>query len=846
MNIRSQLVLGVVSLSFVTVVVLTSILTFNADRMAKMSEQQIQTMLAAQQKAEDGLLQKISGDFTKLSDSMGDLTSELGEKQAELEGKIIGEELQRLVDIFVVRSRTLSESLGAYKRSCDLAGTLPDRQTLDMILTDVLESSPGAIAIWNVWGENMLDGRDEEFSAVYHQYLVDHPEFVDAEATKSKIPRGADALAMTPEARNARPLSGDSGRYSPWFHRVQTENGSVIVRDYCQSFLDETYFLVPFEKGEDYVDPPYDDEGNWVMGLCSPIRVTKTQENGKETQEILGVVGLDLDVMVFTDLIKKLKPLGTGYVILVTPTGLVAGHPDTDLITKEIDDPAVGGNKKMREFLSKGEKAFYYDQSLAVRPGEETLKIHLPITIGSVSIPWSVIVVVEKSKVMEASLLAKKQTTDSMASSTQEFHAMQSKTAEDGKNVVDSLHTAMQNAMFSAGGIGLVVLVFAGVLGFFLANRVSWAVDARDYWYRQILDTAPEPISVVDPNMNLTFVNRTAETLLKQDRQSLGKQPWVDVWKAAVGVGRTSLFNLQKEGKTQTQEEFAGTKWDVFCGQITDAHGRFSGMVEICKDVTDRENIVHVAGQIEGLVGQTVHEVAGIADDAAALAQGSQEQTAHLQDIISSMTEMHTRTAQNVNNAGSANDLTREAALAATEGQTRMKTMVASMNQISETSKNTKEVIKTIEGIAFQTNLLALNAAVEAARAGTHGKGFAVVAEEVRSLAARSAKAAQQTADLLESSNRQILDGVDIADRTAAALNRIAERVGQSTELVATIAQASKEQALGVENVNHRIEQVNQVTQQNAATAQQTDDATAQLQSSVSKLAELMRAMTTK
>ena len=124
-----------------------------------------------------------------------------------------------------------------------------------------------------------------------------------------------------------------------------------------------------------------------------------------------------------------------------------------------------------------------------------------------------------------------------------------------------------------------------------------------------------------------------------------------------------------------------------------------------------------------------------------------------------------------------ANKLASETAAAARGGQERMTELNGAMMQISTNAEETQKVIKTIDDIAFQTNLLALNAAVEAARAGVHGKGFAVVAEEVRNLAARSAKAARETADLINNSNSQINEGVVISEQTAEALSKIADNV---------------------------------------------------------------------
>jgi len=226
------------------------------------------------------------------------------------------------------------------------------------------------------------------------------------------------------------------------------------------------------------------------------------------------------------------------------------------------------------------------------------------------------------------------------------------------------------------------------------------------------------------------------------------------------------------------------------------------------------------------------------------LAEGATEQAAGLEETSSSLEEMSSMTKQNADNAQQANTLAAETRNTANNGSEAMNRMSSAIKDIQKSADETAKIIKVIDEIAFQTNLLALNAAVEAARAGEAGKGFAVVAEEVRNLAMRSAEAAKNTANMIEESVKNAKNGVDIATEVGKVLEEIVQSIGKTTDLVGEIAAASSEQAQGIDQVNTAVAQMDKVTQQNAANAEESASASEELSAQAEQMNQIVRDLT--
>ncbi len=365
------------------------------------------------------------------------------------------------------------------------------------------------------------------------------------------------------------------------------------------------------------------------------------------------------------------------------------------------------------------------------------------------------------------------------------------------------------NTMYYSLGITILFIIIGAITAYFLSRKIS------------------KPIATVSSSLHtLTdFVSNLSDTL----KNKLAEGDW------------SQNFIIENKGEIARDLSFYTSNADEVGDMCRAA-------MEILKKMYYAANATNTCiNQVNSALSQvnsTVLEVASgssqVASASQQLSDGAMQSSSSLEEVNASMTELESQTVSNAENSTLANEYAHKATNVAKTGKEKMNEMCSAMERINANSEETKKIIRTIDDIAFQTNLLALNAAVEAARAGVHGKSFAVVAGEVRNLAARSAKASQETTALIEKNSAEVEYGLEVSRETAESLETIVTNISNTSNLVKDISTHSNNQAASIKEINIALSEIDNVTQQNVARSEETASASEQMSSQASLLKRLV------
>ncbi|MDY4372281.1 methyl-accepting chemotaxis protein [Pectobacterium carotovorum] len=377
------------------------------------------------------------------------------------------------------------------------------------------------------------------------------------------------------------------------------------------------------------------------------------------------------------------------------------------------------------------------------------------------------------------------------------------------------------------------------------ANKLSSLVLAGN------TDAAAEEYFNVTRVTQAKYISKVNEFIdIQDDKMSSSAQAVGDSYKNALMVLATIIIisalagliiaSLITRSVTQPIQEALGVAENVAKGDLT------SEIYTDRKDETGQllSALNNMNSSLRQIVSQVRDGAETISSAASQIAAGNQdlsarteEQASSLEETASSMEQLTSTIRNTADNTTQATDLAASASETVKKSGAMMETVTQEMRGIRDSSQRMAEIIGVIDGIAFQTNILALNAAVEAARAGEQGRGFAVVASEVRALAQRSATAAKEIKELIDDSFKKVQDGMGLVEETGVTMNSLVANVQGVTGIISEIAQASREQSDGINQINLAVGQIDTTTQQNAALVEESAAAALSLQDQANSLA---------
>ncbi|ASY61524.1 Methyl-accepting chemotaxis protein [Sinorhizobium sojae CCBAU 05684] len=598
------------------------------------------------------------------------------------------------------------------------------------------------------------------------------------------------------EVANSKELGANAdGVFTPYWSK--NRDGQAQFSTFGADYAAEWYALAA-KSGKGAITQPYLAEGTDV-----PTTMTSIAYPVMSDGRMIGVSGVDISLASLADRLGKLKPFGSGRVYLLSQSGKWLAAPIPELLMKDYEGE---GAEMIENALSSDASGTI--RNLSYDGNEPFDRVVYPFKLPNVNASWVVLV--------------------------------------DVPRAVINAPVNDQTYMMIGGGLVVLLAVLTGLyvaVRRFVQNPLSGLV--RDVETLGNGDYG-NPISGQDRTDETGAVAKALEGFRHQladntrlESEARHEREQAERERSRSESERAETSALQRDivarlGKGLSHlasGDLAFRILDEFPGEYAQLKRDFNATMESLEETirTVNQSVVNIGGG--------TGEISSAAND---LSQRTEQQAASLEETAAALDELTSQVNASAENAKVAAKSVELASSDAEQSGEVVQKAIAAMHGIEQSSHEVSRIIGVIDEIAFQTNLLALNAGVEAARAGEAGKGFAVVAQEVRELAQRSANAAKEIKTLINTSAGQVREGVDLVGKAGGALEKIAEQVVEINGLIRQISSSASEQAVGLKEINSAVNQMDQVTQQNAAMVEETTAASVALNDEARALSALV------
>ncbi|MGX5719744.1 methyl-accepting chemotaxis protein [Shinella zoogloeoides] len=660
------------------------------------------------------------------------------------------------VETYFAKVKALSWNMRSTLYAVKATGT-PSRETMNSIFDRLMADNPYALGVSTGWEANAFDGKDEEY-------------------------------------RN-KPGHDATGRYIPYFVRNDGKVGMEALVDYDKPGPGD-YYQVPKATGKDFLTEPY----SYVIGGKN-VLMTSFMVPLLFDGEFKGETGVDIALDSLAADMARLKPLGEGYVALLSQGGSIISHPDQAALGKTLGDSGLDA-EVWKALLANPEKAMEIKDVGGV--SSIAVAVPVPLVPGTT---WFTVVSVPKS-VLFSHLSA----------------------------------LALTSTVVIAIAAGLMV-------------AIGWLLAAR---FRKRLDkviVATSEIAAGRTDVDLSESGRQDE--IGEMARSLAVLRDATLAKIRLEGEAEQNRALSEDERRQRAEEAAERERQTRMAVEALAEGlqkladgdmthrieqAFAGSLDQVRhdfniSVEKLQSALRSVGSNANAIQAGSAEIRTASDD---LAKRTEQQAASVEETAAALEEITTSLKDATRRAEDAGHLVERTRASAEKSGDVVRRAVGAMSGIEASSREISNIIGVIDEIAFQTNLLALNAGVEAARAGEAGKGFAVVAQEVRELAQRSANAAKEIKALITKSGEQVNLGVALVGETGSALSEIVDQVQEIDQNVAAIVRSAREQSTGLNEISSAVNSIDQGTQKNAAMVEEQTAASHALATEASALNTLL------